>query len=191
MRRSRIGENAMRNASTLLLLATLVLAACGRDAPTTSSARPAASAAAPKSCDDLAALALPNTTIAGVETVAAGAFKSPAPAFGPGADFSKLPAFCRVMGSIKPSADSDIRFEVWLPADGWNGKFMQTGNGGAAGSIVLSSLAEPLARGYAVANTDTGHQGGGGDFAWVVGHPEKLTDYAYRAVHELTIVGKA
>ena len=68
---------------------------------------------------------------------------------------------------------------------------MQTGNGGAAGSIVYASLAEPLARGYAVANTDTGHQGGGGDFEWAVGHPEKLTDYAYRAVHELTVVGKA
>jgi feruloyl esterase len=68
---------------------------------------------------------------------------------------------------------------------------MQTGNGGAAGSIVWGSLAEPLARGYAVANTDTGHQGAGGDFAWAFDHPEKVTDYAYRAVHQLTIAGKA
>jgi feruloyl esterase len=68
---------------------------------------------------------------------------------------------------------------------------MQTGNGGAAGSIVYESLADPLARGYAVANTDTGHQGPGGDFAWAVGQPEKLTDYQYRAVHELTVAGKA
>jgi feruloyl esterase len=68
---------------------------------------------------------------------------------------------------------------------------MQTGNGGAAGAIAYESLVQPLARGYAVANTDTGHQGAGGDFAWAVGHPEKLTDYAYRAVHELTIAGKA
>jgi feruloyl esterase len=183
----------MRDASILLVLATLaLLGACGRNEPAASSAALAASAAAPKSCNDLAALAVPNTTISGVESVAAGAFKSPAPTFGgPGADFTKLPAFCRVMGSIEPAPDSDIRFEVWLPAEGWNGKFMQTGNGGAAGSIVWGSLAEPLARGYAVANTDTGHQGGGGDFAWAVGHPERLTDYAYRAVHELTVVGKA
>jgi feruloyl esterase len=146
--------------------------------------------AAPRSCAELARLALPNATIA-TETVAAGAFKSPAPAF-PGfvADFTKLPEFCRVTGSIKASADSDIRFEVWLPMN-WNGKFLQTGNGGAAGSIVYTSLAVPLARGYAVANTDTGHQGAGGDFAWAVGHPEKMTDFAYRAVHELTVVGKA
>ena len=151
----------------------------------------AAAASAPKSCAELAALAFPNTTL-GAEVVAAGAFQSPAPAFpGFAADYTKLPAFCRVAGSIKPSGDSDIRFELWLPEQNWNGKFMQTGNGGAAGSIVHDSLAEPLARGYAVANTDTGHQGGMGDFAWAADHPEKLADYAYRAVHELTVVGKA
>jgi feruloyl esterase len=182
----------MRHASTALAFAALgTLAACDRNEPPKSPAPAAASAAAPKSCEALAALDLPNTTISGAEAVAAGAFKSPAPAFGPGADFTKLPAFCRVQGSIKPTSDSDIRFEVWLPTEGWNGKFMQTGNGGAAGSIVYASLAEALARGYAVANTDTGHQGGGGDFAWASGHPEKLADYAYRAVHELTAVGKA
>ena len=144
----------------------------------------------PRSCDELARLALPNVILT-TETVAAGAFKSPTPPF-PGfeVDFTKLPAFCRVTGSIKPTTDSDIRFEVWLPPN-WNGKFLQTGNGGAAGSIVHASLAVPLSRGYAVANTDTGHQGAGGDFSWAVGHPEKLTDYAYRAVHELTVVGKA
>jgi feruloyl esterase len=48
-----------------------------------------------------------------------------------------------------------------------------------------------LLRGYAVANTDTGHQGAGGDFAWAAGQPEKLADFQYRAVHELTVVGKA
>ena len=182
-----------RMSIALSLAAAAALSACNRPESAKSSA-PAASAkvATAKSCDELAALALPSTTISGVESVAAGAFKSPAPSFGgPPADFTKLPAFCRVMGSIKPAPDSDIRFEVWLPAEGWNGKFMQTGNGGAAGSIVWGSLAEPLARGYAVANTDTGHQGAGGDFAWAVGHPDKLTDYAYRAVHELTVVGKA
>ena len=106
-------------------------------------------------------------------------------------DYSKLPSFCRVSGSIKPTADSDIRFEVWLPAERWNGKFLQTGNGGAAGALVHASMAEPLSRGYAVAHTDTGHQGGLGDFGWAVSHPEKLIDYQYPAVHEFTVVGKA
>jgi feruloyl esterase len=175
----------------VILVSTIAaaMAACNQAPP---SGEPAASVAAQaRTCAGLATAAPPNTTIT-TEEVAAGAFKSPVPGFpGLGADFSKLPAFCRVTGSIKPTADSDIRFELWLPAENWNGKFMQTGNGGAAGSIVYTSLAEPLARGYAVANTDTGHQGGGGDFTWAVGHPEKLTDYAYRAVHELTVVGKA
>jgi feruloyl esterase len=150
----------------------------------------------PPSPTRLASASFAHTTITMAETVAAGGFESPVPA-GPGpgpgpGDFSKLPAFCRVAGSIEPTADSDIRFELWLPSiDDWNGKFLQTGNGGAAGSIVYSSLADPLARGYAVANTDTGHRGGGGAFDWAVGHPEKLVDYQYRAVHELTTVGKA
>jgi feruloyl esterase len=142
-------------------------------------------------CEDLKTFTLANATIATAETVAPGAFK-PAVPDGPGfpADYSKLPAFCRVTGSLRPSADSDVRFEIWLPAQGWNGRFMQTGNGGAAGSIVYFSLVDPLMRGYAVANTDTGHQGDLGDFSWAVDHPEKLTDYAYRAVHELTVAGK-
>jgi feruloyl esterase len=151
-----------------------------------------AATTAPTPCENLKSVNFTNTTITGAETVAAGAFKPPVPGFpGLGADYSKLPAFCRVSGSIKPTADSDIRFDLWLPIAGWNGRFMQTGNGVAAGSIVYSSLAEPLLRGYAVANTDTGHTGAGDDFSWSIGHPEKLTDFAYRAVHELTVTGKA
>ena len=149
-------------------------------------------AAAVTSCAGLASRSFANTTIASAEVVAAGAFSSPiAGPPGLAADYSKLPSFCRVAGSIKPTADSDIRFEVWLPAESWNGKFLQTGNGGAAGALVHASMADPLSRGYAVAHTDTGHQGGLGDFGWAVGHPEKLIDYQYRAVHELTVVGKA
>jgi feruloyl esterase len=179
----------MRNLTTVVVtLAFVSLAACERS----KQAAPAAAAAPqPKTCAELASAAIANVTMT-TETVAAGAFQSPEPAFpGLAVDFTKLPEFCRATGSIKPSGDSDIRFEVWLPAQNWNGKFLQTGNGGAAGSIVYSSLADPLARGYAVANTDTGHQGGGGDFAWAADHPEQLTDYQYRAVHELTVVGKA
>jgi feruloyl esterase len=157
---------------------------------------PAISAAADEApavvnCETLQGVAVAHTTISTAETVAAGAFKWATPGFGPPVDFSKLPAFCRVIGSIHPTADSDIRFELWLPKAGWNGRFLQTGNGGAAGSIIYPSLVDPLLRGYAVANTDTGHQGGLSDFAWAVGHPERMIDYDYRAVHELTLAGKA
>jgi len=146
----------------------------------------------PVRCGDLASLQVKDTVITAVEKVAAGAFQPPTlTPFGPPPDFTLLPAFCRVSGSIRPSPESDIRFELWLPEDGWNGKFLQSGNGGAAGSIAYRSFVEPLARGYAVTNTDTGHQGGGGDYSWAVGQPQKLIDYQYRATHELTRVGKA
>ena len=179
----------MRLTAGLTFVVGLGIAACGRapDAPP-----PVAAAQPPRLCADLAMLTVANTSITTAETVAAGAFQSPTPGFpGFSADYSKLPAFCRVAGSIKPTTASDIRFELWLPEAAWNGRFMQTGNGGAAGSIVYESLADPLARGYAVANTDTGHEGTAGDFAWAAGQPEKLTDYQYRAVHELTVAGKA
>ncbi|MFZ8929031.1 MAG: tannase/feruloyl esterase family alpha/beta hydrolase [Gammaproteobacteria bacterium] len=149
-------------------------------------------ASMPMSCEDLAEISFPNTVLTSVETIPAGEFEAPTggfPGFGP--DYSVLPSFCRVVGSIEPTSDSDIRFEVWLPQENWNGRFMQTGNGGAAGSIVHSSLVNPLMRGYAVANTDTGHQNGGRMFGWAAEYPEKLTDFAWRAVHELTVVGKA
>jgi feruloyl esterase len=154
-------------------------------------AQDASSSRAPMACADLKSLTVSKTVVAVAEAVSAGAFRSPAPPpFGPPTDYASLPAFCRVAGAIRATAESDIRFELWLP-ENWNGKFMQTGNGGAAGAIVFDSLVDPLMRGYAVANTDTGHQGAGGDFAWTVGQPQKLVDYQYRAVHELTVVGKA
>ncbi len=72
-----------------------------------------------------------------------------------------------------------------LPPVGWNGKYQQLGNGGWAGSIPVTGFAEPLKRGFAVAGTDDGHKGG--DAAWAIGHPEKMVDFGYRAVHETAI----
>lgn len=154
-------------------------------------------AAAAKPCESLASLALPDTTIMLTQDVPAGAFTLPAkPGINPmaaleGVAPKDLPAFCRVAIRLKPSSDSDIKVEVWMPAAGWNGKFMAVGNGGWAGTISYQLMAEPLSRGYATASTDTGHEGdtGGGRFAQ--GHPEKVTDFAYRAVHEMTVKAKA
>jgi feruloyl esterase len=92
---------------------------------------------------------------------------------------------------LAPVPDSSIKIEVWMPAAGWNGRFVGTGNGGAAGAIFYWEMAPQLARGYAVANTDTGHEGGGADWTFGVGHPEKLVDSGYRAVHEMTVAAKA
>jgi feruloyl esterase len=137
-------------------------------------------------CEEMAKIQLPNTTITAAQTVAAGAF---APAQGGGGPYKELPAFCRVAGTIKPSSDSDIKFEVWMPAAGWNGKFHGVGNGGFAGSISYPGLAGALARNYATASTDTGHTGN--DASWALGHPEKIVDYGHRAIHEMTVAAKA
>ena len=132
-------------------------------------------------CEGLAELKLPNTTITAAQTVAVGAF---APPTGSAAPYKELPAFCRVAGVIKPTNDSEIMFEVWMPSANWNGKFHGVGNGGFAGSISYTGLAGALARGYATASTDTGHSGG--DASWALGHPEKIVDYGHRAIHEMT-----
>ncbi len=136
-------------------------------------------------CEGLAELKLPNTTITAAQSVAPGAFTPPA---GSAAPYKELPSFCRVAGVIKPTSDSEIKFEVWMPIANWNGKFQGIGNGGFAGSISYGGpaggLAGALQRGYATASTDTGHSGG--DASWALGHPEKLVDYGHRAIHEMT-----
>src|SRR5262245_36362101 len=142
------------------------------------------------SCDALTKLALPNAAVTSAAIVPAGAFT--APGGGRGAalqQYRKLPPFCRALVTSRPSSDSDIKIEVWLPAAGWNGKFQAVGNGGWAGSISYPALASAIAGGYASASTDTGHTGNTAAFA--LGHPEKLIDMGYRAVHEMTVTAKA
>jgi hypothetical protein len=107
-----------------------------------------------------------------------------------GADYGDLPSFCRVQATLTPTSDSDIKVEVWLPENGWNGKFVGIGNGIWAGQLSYSQLADPLKRGYAVATTDTGHTGSGLTVDWGVGHPEKLVDFGYRAVHLMVVTAK-
>jgi feruloyl esterase len=145
-----------------------------------------ATAARAATCESLASLALPQATITAAEAVAAGGFSQPG---GRGGNpFADLPAFCRVAATLKPTADSDIKMEVWLPASGWNGKFLMVGNGGWNGNVDRNAIAAGLRRGYAAASTDTGHEGGGGP--WMASQ-EKLIDFGYRAVHETTARSKA
>jgi len=143
------------------------------------------------SCDSLASLKLPDTTITSAQVVGAGEFTAPGP---PGRGnaagaYKDLPAFCRVAATIKPTSDSDIKVEVWLPVSGWNRKYQAAGNGAWAGSISYSDMAKSLRNGYAASSTDTGHRGGSGSFA--LGHPEKLIDFGWRSEHEMTLKAKA
>lgn len=148
---------------------------------------PVAVARAEPRCDALAKVKLVGAVITDARTVPAGLF-TPPPDGVPGSPV-KLPAYCRVQGVARPTKDSEIRFEVWLPgAATWNGKYQQRGNGGYAGSIPSSSLADGLARGYATAGTDDGHVGQDPSFA--PGHPEKVIDFGHRAVHETAVHAK-
>jgi feruloyl esterase len=141
-------------------------------------------------CESLSSLALANTAITSARLAPPGVFTPAGPsAATPSPALNNLPAFCRVTASITPTSDSDIAIEVWLPAAGWNGKLQSVGNGAWAGVIGYPALGAALAKGYAAAATDTGHIGNTASF--VPGHPEKLVDYGYRAVHEMTVAAKA
>ena len=152
-------------------------------------------------CESLANLRLPNATITSAQTVAAGTFTLPGGELTPSPISPKsLPAFCRVTAALRPSKDSDITIEVWMPVNGWNGRFQSVGNGAYAGFIsyaspstrpVFPALMSALLEGYATASTDTGHTGGLLDGSFALGHPEKVIDWGYRAVHEMTLKAKA
>ena len=108
---------------------------------------------------------------------------------GAGAQITGLPAFCRVVGRIHPVPGSDIRFEVWMPSE-WNGRFSGIGIGGFAGFIDYMSLGLTVKTGQAGLATDTGHEGSSMESSWAKGHPERVTDYGWRAVHLSTVAAK-
>jgi feruloyl esterase len=135
-------------------------------------------------CEQLKSLSLAGTTITLAESIAGGPGTPPAPAA------LMLPAYCRVAATLRPSGDSDIKMELWLPAGAnWNGKFQAIGGGGWVGAISYPGMAAALMEGYATASTDTGHTGRSASFA--AGHPEKVVDFSHRAVHEMTVKSKA
>jgi feruloyl esterase len=165
--------------------------------------------AAAATCASLRSYTIDRGTITSAEVVPAGPFVQPgraggqanapaapgaqpaARAGGPPAPPVMLPEHCRVKMVLRPSSDSNINAELWLPTN-WNGKFMAVGNGGFGGAIQgYGEMAQALARGYATAGNDTGHSaadGPGGMFG--LGHPEKIVDFAYRAMHEMTASSK-
>lgn len=162
-------------------MALAVAAACGAGGSSAATAQ----AAEPMSCEAIADLALAETTITLAEAVPAGPFTPP------GANRPlDLPAFCRVAATTDPA----VQFEVWLPAEGWNGKFHTAGNGGMAGVISYAAMAGALERGYATASTDTGHvRPGAGSFdaSWALDRPDLIEDFGHRSLHMTAVNGKA
>jgi len=125
--------------------------------------------------EELARVAIPNTTIDSVERNAE--------------DGS-----CRVRATVThPPAQCRVRVFVALPMKGWNGRFLGTGGGGYQGGNP-AGLGRQVRLGYATAATDTGHDGGSATFA--LGANGRLDwhavqDNAYLGIHDMTVVGKA
>jgi len=164
------GYRHARKALTALLLSSVAFYA------------PAAAAA--PTCASLTTLWLPNTTITLAQSYAAGQTVS--------GSTTAPSGLCRVAGTVKPSSDSNINFEVWIPTDGsWNGKYEQLGNGGYAGAISLSGIANAVSRGYAAAATDDGTAGPPRGAATFLGHPDVQLDFGYRAIKVTTDNSKA
>ena len=146
------------------------------------------------SCDALAKLALPHTEVTATTLVAAGAFiPPPSPqggGGGPGSQlYATLPSFCRVKATSRPTAESEIKLEVWLPVAGWNGRLQAVGNGGFSSNISYNALAQAVLKGYAGTANNTGQETNNGDFA--IGHPGRIADWGSRAVHESAVNAKA
>lgn len=136
-------------------------------------------------CAQLAALNLPSVKIARAQVLGAAA---PLPMLPRAA--SHVPV-CRVAATLRPVPDSHIKIEVWMPLAHWNGKFIGLGTGGWGGQIPYEDLATAIARGYAAAASDTGHEDPKGSGEFAIGHPEQVIDFSYRAIHEMTRAGKA
>jgi feruloyl esterase len=141
------------------------------------------------SCEDLANLKLPDTTIETAQTIPAGDYTTADKVTRQG-----MPAFCRVVASVKGAPDSDIHIEMWLPKEGWTGVFHGNGNGGFAGVLAYNygAMEVGLKRGYATAITDMGTAPAtplGGDT--LTGHPQKWKDWGMMSTHTMAVTGKA
>lgn len=136
------------------------VAGAGLLAPATTLAQDAAACAA------LQSLSLPGVNLQITSATHHAARQLPA---GPGGPAATLPPHCKVEGEIDRRQGSDgrsyaLRFAVNLP-DAWNGRFLFQGGGGLNGAVrePLGDQAtagnSALARGFAVASTDSGHEG--------------------------------
>jgi feruloyl esterase len=142
------------------------------------------------SCEGLTSFSITTGTITSVEAVEPGAFTPPGEGSGPAVarTYGGLPAFCRVVATLRPTEASNITVELWMPLAGWNGKYQAVGNGAFNGSIGYGAMAAALASGYATSSTDTGHTGNTAEFG--LGQPELVVDFGWRSVHLMAVVSK-
>jgi feruloyl esterase len=116
-------------------------------------------------------------------TVTATAYKPADPAL-------KIGPYCEVTGVVAAVPKSQVTVVYRLP-ENWNGKLLGFGGGGWAGNVALATAAAGLAKGYATAQTNGGHEVKTAfDTDWAKGNPVAMTDFSHRAVHVMTTTGK-
>jgi hypothetical protein len=145
-------------------------------------------------CDGLKNMKLDHAEVISAKWADAGALEIPV-GFPPKVQTFPVKRRCEITAVSRPTSDSEITLILWMPAqEDWNGKFLQLGSGGWAGSIPPEELIVPLGKGYAAAATDDGHKSAGIVEGltpdWAVGHPEKVIDFGYRALHETAAISK-
>lgn len=153
----------------------------------------AAQGASAADCASLKTMALPQAAVTTAAFLPAGSDFAPSGA-GAGSNPVKFDfGVCRVEAVARPTPGSDIGIVVLVPEAGkWNGKFVQAGNGGFAGQIPYGVMLLALARGYAVAGSDTGHRSDSmTDAAWALNNPDKVIDFGWRSIPATTMVAKA
>ena len=141
------------------------------------------SAHADTDCTGLAAVTTADSAVSSAALVAAGTVVNGAVA---------PVSFCRVQGVARPSSDSEIKWEVWLPlgtAD-WTGRMKVNGTGGYAGATPYARLVQDIGDGFVTAGSNMGHDGGE-SASWTLGHPEKVTDWGLRAHYSVGTAAKA
>ena len=139
-------------------------------------------------CDGLRSAKIADTTIISAQAVPAGDLTTEDKV-----TRKNMPAFCRVVASVKDAPDSDVRVELWMPSEGWKGVFHVNGNGGYAGVLAYNygAMEAAIKRGYASAETDLGMAPAtplNGDA--LVGHPDKWKDWGMLGTHEAAVAGK-
>jgi len=191
---TKTGRTKVRVALSVACLAIIGMHAGPVDAQQTSTtpASQADASVVATPCTNLAAFEIERGRVPSAELVPEGPFTGGRGFGGRGQAPEPIPEHCRVRMVLTPSSDSNINVELWLPTQNWNGKFLAVGNGVWAGSIQgYAPMQDALRRGYATAATDTGHASESAlDGGWALGHPEKIVDFAYRAMHDMTVKSK-
>jgi feruloyl esterase len=149
----------------------------------------AVTAAQGADCQKLAGLELADAKISSAQAVVGGVFNEDTAIGRAGRTYKDLPPFCRVRGVATPVPGSEIEFEVWLPQGDWSRRLHMVGNGAYSSNIYYAQMASRLRAADVAVATNTGHKGS--DLSFAIGHPQRIVDFAHRAVHESVVAAKA